>query len=96
MICVSDDGAGIQWEKLRARAASMGLPHATHDDLVGALFADGVSTRAEVTETSGRGVGMAAVREVTLARGGTLEVHSTPGQGTRIALWFPTAARLAA
>jgi two-component system chemotaxis sensor kinase CheA len=74
----------------------MGLPHATHDDLVGALFADGVSTRAEVTETSGRGVGMAAVREVTLARGGTLEVHSTPGQGTRIALWFPTAARLAA
>jgi two-component system, chemotaxis family, sensor kinase CheA len=96
VICVSDDGAGIQWEKLRAKAASMGLPHATHDDLVGALFADGVSTRAEVTETSGRGVGMAAVREVTLARGGTLEVHSTPGQGTRIALWFPTAARLAA
>lgn len=96
VLAVSDDGAGIQWERLRARAASLGLPHASQGDLVNALFADGVSTRAEVTETSGRGVGMAAVREVTLARGGVVEVHSAPGQGTRIALWFPVEARLAA
>ena len=84
-----DDGGGIQWERLREKARAHGLPSATHDDLVAALFTDGVSTRDEVTETSGRGVGMAAVRAVTESLRGTIEVESAEGQGTTFRFRFP-------
>ena len=54
-----------------------------------ALFSDSVSTCDHATELSGRGVGMAAVREEVLRRGGRVEVKSRKGHGTTVELRFP-------
>lgn len=96
---VADDGPGVNWAALREKARSRGLPHESMADLQAALFSDGVSTRDEATEVSGRGVGMGAYAEAVQALGGTLLVQSAPGRGTRVTarLPRPTAAqRLAA
>ena len=89
VVTVTDDGAGIDWSAVRAMAKKRGLPSESHEDLVAALFADGLSTRAVVTEQSGRGVGLAAVREVCLALGGTVDVRSKPGVGTTFTFRMP-------
>jgi two-component system chemotaxis sensor kinase CheA len=89
LIRIEDDGRGIDWEAVRAKASKLGLPAATHADLVEALFSDGVSTRDQATETSGRGVGLAALREAVTAMNGTIEVDSTPGKGTSFTCAFP-------
>jgi len=62
---------------------------------VNALFSDGLSTRDQVDTTSGRGVGMSAVREACHDLGGEVDVWSEPGQGTivRIDLPLPKAPR---
>jgi len=85
----SDDGRGIAWERLRQKARSVGLPADTHDDLLAALFADGVSTKEEATELSGRGVGMAAVRDACESMKARIEVESTAGAGTTWRFTFP-------
>jgi HPt (histidine-containing phosphotransfer) domain-containing protein len=79
---IADDGRGIAWDRVRDRAREAGLPADTHADLERALFASGVSTADEVTQTSGRGVGLAAVDAAVRAAGGTITVASTPGRGT--------------
>jgi two-component system chemotaxis sensor kinase CheA len=89
LIEVEDDGRGIAWEAVRARARAAGLPALTKDDLVHALCADGVSTRTEVSELSGRGVGMAAVRNACAFTGGTLQVDSEPGRGALLRFRWP-------
>lgn len=89
VIEVVDDGRGIAWDRLAARARAEGLPCATHDDLVAALFADGVSTRDVVTEVSGRGIGLAAVKDVVEACGGSLAVRSEAGRGTAFSFHLP-------
>jgi chemotaxis protein histidine kinase CheA len=71
------------------RAASKGLAHATRGDLIEALFADGVSTADVVTELSGRGVGMSAVRDACQGLGGSIEIESELGRGTTIRCGFP-------
>lgn len=91
---VADDGRGIDWEQVRARAAAHGLRCASHDDLVAALFHDGLSTRAEVSETSGRGVGMAAVRAACVETGGTIAIESSIGVGTRLRFTWPAPGRV--
>jgi two-component system, chemotaxis family, sensor kinase CheA len=88
---IGDDGAGIDWEHIRAMAKSRGLPHASPADLLDALCADGVTTRAEVTALSGRGVGMAAFKQRVVALGGSLEVRSVRGEGTTWIVRFPGA-----
>lgn len=88
-ITIADDGRGIDWEALRARARQGGLPHTSRQDLINAMFTDGVTTAAEVSATSGRGIGMAALRKVVNDLGGTIEVHSMPGAGTRISCHLP-------
>jgi hypothetical protein len=93
---VVDDGRGIDWDRVRARAHERGLPVATNDDLERALFADGVTTRDSVTETSGRGVGMSAILESCQSLGGRLRIESVEGQGTRIHFAIPLSARDAA
>jgi two-component system chemotaxis sensor kinase CheA len=93
---IGDDGRGVDWERVRAAAEARGLPAATHADLVAALFADGVSTRTEVTELSGRGVGAAAVAEVIERLGGAITVDSTPGVGTRFCFHVPVPRAVAA
>jgi two-component system chemotaxis sensor kinase CheA len=86
---IADDGRGVDWERVAVVAKSKGLPCQTERELAEALFADGVSTVDVVTEWSGRGVGMAAVREACARLGGTIEVESRAGQGTTIRCSFP-------
>jgi len=90
-IVVTDDGRGIDWNRLRARAEKMGLPGATRDELVLALFHDGISTREVVTEVSGRGLGLAAVLQATQSLGGCVDVIDNPGGGTTFMFIFPPA-----
>ena len=89
VIEVGDDGRGIDWEAVRTAARSAKLPHATHDELVAAMFSDGLTTRAAVTETSGRGIGLAALRDAFMRLRGTVEVESEPGHGTRFRFKLP-------
>jgi two-component system, chemotaxis family, sensor kinase CheA len=79
---IEDDGRGIDWEAVRARAKELGLPSESAEDLVHALFADGVTTRANATEVSGRGVGLAAVDAACRQHGAHIGVESRPGAGT--------------
>lgn len=90
---VSDDGRGIDEDALRAAAVTAGLlPEAsllTGPPLWRLLFAGGLSTRDEVTSTSGRGVGLDVVRAAAEGLGGSVDIESTPGQGTRFVLTLP-------
>ena len=91
VIEIRDDGNGIDWPAVAERAAAMGLPTATHRDLVDALFASGMSTASEVTQTSGRGEGMSAVRATCNELGGHIELTSEPGRGTTVRCSVPLA-----
>lgn len=88
---VRDDGRGIDWAKVREKAAALGLANDTPRALTDALFSDGLSTRDEVSETSGRGVGLAALRQAVAANGGEIAVESQPARGTRMTFVFPIA-----
>lgn len=88
-ISISDDGRGIDWEAIRARARTAGISHTTSADLIAALFADGLTTRDEVSDMSGRGIGMAALHHAVLDLGGTIEVTTTQGAGTTLVCRFP-------
>jgi HAMP domain-containing protein/HPt (histidine-containing phosphotransfer) domain-containing protein len=82
---VSDDGRGIDWPAIVERAKSKGLPHSSQAELLDALCADGITTAANPSEISGRGVGMAALRQRLDDLSGHLEVISAAGMGTS---WF--------
>jgi two-component system, chemotaxis family, sensor kinase CheA len=86
---LSDDGRGIDFEKVRAKAKVLGLAHATEDDLMAALFSDGFSTVEQATELAGRGVGMNALREAARSLGGVISLQSRRGQGTTLRIRFP-------
>jgi signal transduction histidine kinase len=88
---IVDDGRGIAWEHVQRLCEAQARPVHSRRDLVQALLAPGFSTRAEVTEMSGRGWGLAAVDSVVRDLGGTLDVASEPGGGTRWILTFPEA-----
>ena len=89
IISVRDDGRGIDWDKIKSVCQERGLPHETRQDLVDAIFSDGLSTRDSVTETSGRGVGLAAVKQCTEELLGTISVESETGVGTEFRFVFP-------
>jgi two-component system, chemotaxis family, sensor kinase CheA len=89
---ISDDGRGIDWAQVARKALELGLPAATESDLRGALFRDGVSTASHVTDISGRGLGMGAVRAATEALGGHLEIETELRHGTTLRMVFPKAA----
>ena len=86
----SDDGRGIAWDRVRERARAAGLPTHTRDDLVAALFHDGISTRSNAVETSGRGVGLGALADVCRAMGCEITVDSSPGVGTLFRFDLPS------
>lgn len=92
---VSDDGAGIDPAAMRRAAVAKGLlePDAaaalSDIDAVRLVFAPGFSTAGTVSDLSGRGVGMDAVRAAVERAGGRVEIASTPGTGTRVRLSLP-------
>ncbi|MHC9003435.1 chemotaxis protein CheA [Enterobacter sp. P82] len=92
VIEVSDDGAGLNREKILAKARSQGMTISdtmSDDDVWMLIFAAGFSTAESVTDVSGRGVGMDVVRRNILAMGGHVDVLSTPGAGTTIRIILP-------
>lgn len=90
-----DDGRGLQIEAIRMAALRSGrlrAEQAAAFDLAAAtqlLVRGGISTKSEVTEISGRGIGLDAVRAVAARLKGQLQLDSTPGQGTSIELSVP-------
>jgi signal transduction histidine kinase len=91
---VEDDGRGIDWERVRALAVERGLPSQSQRDLEQALFSDGFSLKYQVSEVSGRGVGLAAVKNVVTAMGGRIELESKLGAGTTWRFHFSLATLL--
>jgi HPt (histidine-containing phosphotransfer) domain-containing protein/HAMP domain-containing protein len=89
VVTIADDGHGIDWEAVASRARERGLPHGTRAELEMALFADGISTRAGATMTSGRGVGLGAILDVVVDLGGTIEIQTAPGKGTAFRFLLP-------
>lgn len=88
---ISDDGRGIDWTAVAEKARAFGLPHQSPKDLSAALLHDGVTTSNRINETSGRGIGLSAVRQRVEAMNGTIEPHSNKGRGTTWIIRFPLA-----
>lgn len=92
---VEDDGRGIDVDAIRRKAVTSGLltaaeARALSDERVwGLVFTAGFSTRDEVTELSGRGVGMDVVKTDVERVGGRVEIHSAAGKGTRVTMRLP-------
>jgi two-component system, chemotaxis family, sensor kinase CheA len=92
VIEVSDDGAGLNRERILAKARQQGLPvsDAMSDDEVWQLvFAPGFSTAEQVTDISGRGVGMDVVKRNIQEMGGHVEISSRAGRGTTTRIVLP-------
>ncbi len=86
-----DDGRGMEWGRLAARARALGLTVHSERDLAEAVFWDGVS--CSDPETSGRGLGLGALREACEALGGTVQLESVAGVGTTVRCAFPQIGR---
>ena len=92
-ISVSDDGAGLNADRIRAKAEEAGLlapdTKIADADLWQMIFAPGFSTAKEVTSLSGRGVGMDVVKRTIDGLRGSIDVATTPGQGSTMTLRLP-------
>ena len=88
-VSIEDDGRGINWDLVRERASDNQLPCSTHEDLVAAIFSHQFTTRDEITEAPGRGVGLAAVKAVVDQLDGEIQITSSLGKGTRMQFDFP-------
>ncbi|MBF0426931.1 MAG: chemotaxis protein CheA, partial [Magnetococcales bacterium] len=93
LITIADDGRGLDRERIRAKAEERGLltPGAdlAESELLGMIFQPGFSTATSVTDVSGRGVGLDVVRRGIDTLRGTVDVCSTPGEGSDIILRLP-------
>ena len=94
-ITLSDDGRGVDLDRLRRKVVDRGLATAamadrlTEAELLEFLFLPGFSTKDAVTEISGRGVGLDVVQDMVRTVGGVVRVASKPGRGTRFTLQLP-------
>ncbi|MEZ0224503.1 MAG: ATP-binding protein [Alphaproteobacteria bacterium] len=90
LITIADDGAGVNIDKLRERyEESGGFKGLDSEKLMQHIFDAKISTRDVVTDTSGRGIGLDAVKAAAEKLGGTIRVDSEPGQGTVFTLRLP-------
>lgn len=95
LIEISDDGRGIDLDVVRKTAIGKGImtkeqaDAAPGRDLIDLLFRPGFSTKTEVTEVSGRGVGLDVVKRNVEDLGGTVMVNSSKGAGSTFSLWLP-------
>jgi len=90
---ISDDGSGINPEAVRRKAVKIGLLSEdailSDEDIIRYILEPGFSTREEVSEISGRGVGMDVVNTVVKGLGGNLSIESRLGNGTRFTIRLP-------
>ncbi|WP_432262589.1 chemotaxis protein CheA [Cupriavidus sp. TMH.W2] len=92
VIEVSDDGGGLNRERILAKAIQNGLPVSetiTDEEVWQLIFAPGFSTAEVITDVSGRGVGMDVVKRNIQEMGGHVEISSRPGLGTTIRIVLP-------
>ena len=95
-ICFScrDDGRGINLAEVRRQAERLGRvapssPNASDDELLALLLRGGISTTGQVSQVSGRGVGLDLIREALASVGGTVSLQTEPGAGTSLTLNVP-------
>ncbi|MXP27731.1 chemotaxis protein CheA [Porphyrobacter algicida] len=94
-LVISDDGRGIDIDRIAAKALASGLRSSDELGLMGErekqslIFEPGLSTAEEISKVSGRGVGMDVVRANIEKVGGTIDISSTPGEGTVLYLQLP-------
>lgn len=93
MIQISDDGAGFDMERIRQKAVTLGLLNPddviSNEQLYEFIFHPGFSTAAQISDLSGRGVGMDVVRRNIRALGGSIDINSRPGIGTTFNIRLP-------
>jgi two-component system chemotaxis sensor kinase CheA len=93
IIEVSDDGRGLDRERILAKARQRGIVESdqglSDEEVFGLIFAPGFSTAEVVTEISGRGVGMDVVRRAVESLRGRVDVSSEPGRGSRFRIQLP-------
>ena len=93
VIEVQDDGAGINRDKILSKAIEQGLvsesDDLSDDEINNLIFHPGLSTAKEVSDVSGRGVGMDVVRRNIMDLGGTVGIHSKPGLGSTLTIRLP-------
>lgn len=93
VIEIADNGRGIDPQRVLAKAVERGLVRSdqelSQEEILALLFEPGFSTKDEVSEISGRGVGLDVVKNNVAAMGGMIEIQSTPGLGTTFYLTLP-------
>lgn len=95
VIEIEDDGRGLNREKILAKAIEKDVitekdaSHLGDEQIYDLIFAPGFSTAAEVSDVSGRGVGMDVVKRNIQELNGTVEISSKPGEGSRITIRLP-------
>lgn len=91
IIKLEDDGAGLNIEKIKSKAVKMGINISgmSDEDIQNLIFMQGFSTNDKVTEVSGRGVGMDAVKTKISSLGGTIDVISKPDKGSAMIITLP-------
>jgi two-component system chemotaxis sensor kinase CheA len=90
---ITDDGAGLDRKRIHAKAIEKGLVAAdaelSEPEIDNLLFLPGFSTAGQVSNLSGRGVGMDVVKNAVQALGGRVSISSTPGKGTTFTIVLP-------
>jgi two-component system chemotaxis sensor kinase CheA len=95
LLSITDDGAGMDPVKLREKAVEKGLMEAdaaarlSDVEAFNLIFAPGFSTKTEISDVSGRGVGMDVVKTKIAQLNGSVEIHSKKGEGTRLSIKVP-------
>ncbi|MDH5301598.1 MAG: chemotaxis protein CheA [Gammaproteobacteria bacterium] len=95
LLIISDDGGGMNPNKLRQKAVEKGLmdedaaSRLTENDAYNLIFAPGFSTKDEISDISGRGVGMDVVKTRIVQLNGSVEIESQQGVGTRLKIKVP-------
>jgi two-component system chemotaxis sensor kinase CheA len=93
VIQIADDGAGLDSDKIVEKAIANGIIKADHSlsqqEIYNLIFAAGLSTKAQATNLSGRGVGMDVVKKNIEALRGSVMIDSIPGEGTTISIQLP-------
>lgn len=95
VIEIADDGGGIDISRIKVKALSQNLisveeaEHLTENDWLEFIFKPGFSTATEVTELSGRGVGLDVVKSNITMINGAIDIQTTPGKGTRFTIKLP-------